>query len=305
MKSKLGLVLVTVACAALASCGDKGAPKGQVVAKVGKDEVTVLDLQSEMAGYRAPNAKVRKAAEQQALSLIVQRKILAEAAKKEKIDKSPEYARQEERANEVLLVRTWEEQLVKAVPPPSPEEVQKFVAEHPDLYAAHKVIGIDALRFSPAQDPGVLEALRPLDTLEQVAALLTARKIPFANGAGEIDALSVDPRFVEQLLKLPPNEVFVAPQGNVVLVGRVREIKTVPAPSNVANKHAADYLRATRVREAVGRRFGAAIAAAQKDVKYNKGYEPPKPPAKGAAPAGKVAPPAKAAPAAPATATPG
>jgi EpsD family peptidyl-prolyl cis-trans isomerase len=270
---------------ALASCGDKGAPKGQVVAKVGKDEVTVLDLQSEMAGFQAPNAQVRKAAEQQALNAIVQRKILAELAKKEKIDKTPEFARQKERMDEVLLVRSWQEKLVKAVPPPSPEEVQKFVTEHPDLYSARKIIVVDGLRFPATQDPGLVQALQPLNTLEEVAAVLTQRKIPFGNGAGEIDTLRVDPRFAEQLLKLPPNEVFVAPQGNAVLVGHIREVKTVPVAANIATKHATEYLRNSRVREAVGRRFSSAIAAGQKEVKYNKGYEPPKPPAKGAPPA--------------------
>lgn len=300
MNSKLGLVLAAMACAALASCGDKGAPKGQVVAKVGKDEVTVLDLQSEMAGFRAPNAQIRKAAEQQALGMIIQRKILAEAAKKEKADKSPEFARQKERANEVLLVRTWEDSLVKAVPPPSSDEVQKFVTEHPDLYAAHKVIVINGLRFPANQDPSVIQALRPLNTLEQVSALLTERKIPYGNGVAEIDTLSVDPRLADQLLKMPPTEVFVMPQGNVVLVGQVRELKTVPLPDNMATKHATEYLRSTRVREAVGRRFGSVIAAAKDEVKYNKGYEPPKPSAKAAAPAAKGAAPAKAAPAAPA-----
>jgi len=304
MNSRLSWILASVACLALASCGDKGAPKGQVVAKVGKDEVTVLDLQSEMAGFQAPNAQARKAAEQQALNNIVQRKILAEAAKKEKIDKSPEFARQKERMNEVLLVRSWQENLIKAVPPPSSDEVQKFIGEHPDLYAARKIIGIDGLRFPTPRDPSLVEALRPLNTLEEVAALLTQRNIPFSRDAGQIDALTVDPRFVDQLLKMPPNEVFVVPQGNAVLAGRIREIKTAPVENSIAVKHATDYLRATRVREAVSRRFGSVVAAGRKDVKYNKGYEPPKPPAKGAAPASKAAPPAKTAPA-PAAATPG
>lgn len=299
MKSNFGLALTAVACLGLASCGDKGAPEGQVVARVGKDEVTVLDLQAEMAGFKAPNAQARKAAEQAALNSIIERKILAEAAKKEKVDKSPEFSRQQERLNEVLMVRTWQESLVKAVPAPSPDEVQKFVNEHPDLYSAHKIILIDGLRFATPRDPTLAQALQPLSTLEEVAALLTQRKIPFGNGAGEIDTLQVAPRMSEQLLKLPPNEVFILPQGNFVLAGRIREVKTVPVPNNVAVKHATDYLRATRVREAVGRRFGSTVAAGRKDVKYNKAYEPPKPAAKGAAPAAKAgAPAAAAAPAA-------
>src|SRR6478735_6400950 len=133
MKVQFAVAMAAVACLGLASCGN-GQPKGQVVAKVGKDEVTVLDLQAALAGFKATDAKSRKLAEQQALGAIVQRKIIAQAARKAKIDKTPEYARLQEQTNEQLLVRTWQEQLVKAVPPPSAEDAQKFVDSHPDLY---------------------------------------------------------------------------------------------------------------------------------------------------------------------------
>jgi hypothetical protein len=99
MKSQFAVAMAAIACVGLASCGESQ-PKGQVVAKVGKDEVTVLDLQAALAGFKAPDAKTRKAAEQQALTAIVQRKILAQAAHKQKIDKTPEYARLQEQTNE-------------------------------------------------------------------------------------------------------------------------------------------------------------------------------------------------------------
>jgi peptidyl-prolyl cis-trans isomerase C len=276
----------------LASCGG-GEPKGQVAAKVEKDEITVLEIQNELGGFRAPDANTRKLAEQQALNAIVQRKILAEAARKEKIDKSPEYAQQRERLEEVLLVRTWQERLAKAVPAPSPDEVQTFVAGHPDLYSARKRIVIEGIRFAPPRDRAVMEALRPLNTLEEVSAALTARQIPFQNGAGEIDALAVDPRLVEQILKLKEGEVFVLPQGNTVLAGRVRELKVDPVPNNIAVRHATQYLKATRTQEALQRRFSSVVAAGMKEVEYNDAF---KPAAKSAA-----APAKKAAAAAPAT----
>jgi peptidyl-prolyl cis-trans isomerase C len=291
MKSHFAVALAAVACVGLASCGDSQ-PKGQVVAKVGKDEVTVLDLQAALGGFKAPDAKTRKAAEQQALGAIVQRKILAQAAHKQKIDKTPEYARLQEQMNETLLVRSWQEQVVKAVPAPSAEDAQQFVDQHPDLYSARKRFSVDALRFNLPNDPTLSKALQPLHSLEEVRALLTERKIPFANGQTEIDALAVDPRFVEQLMKIKSDDVFAVPQNGVVLVGHIVGMREDPVPNSVALRHATAYLRQMRVQEAVGRRFGGVVAAGMKDVKFAKGYEPPKP----AAPAAK----APAAPAAPA-----
>lgn len=277
MKAKFAVALVAVACIGVASCGNGGKPKGQVVAKVGKDEVTVLDLQSELGGFKAPNAQIRKAAEQQALASIVSRKLLAQAAEKKKLDKSPEFARLKERTNETLLVRTWQEQLVRAVPTPSADEAQKFVTEHPDLYGARKRFAIDGVRFTAPNDPALAPALQPLTTLEQVRALLTERKIPFSNGSGELDAFAVDPRLVEQLVKLSPGEIFVLPQNNVVLVGVVNSVRTDPVPDTLAIRHATAYLKQTRTQESVQRQFGSVVQGGLKSVQYAKGFEPPKP----------------------------
>jgi EpsD family peptidyl-prolyl cis-trans isomerase len=292
MKVQFAVGLAMAACLGLGACGN-GEPKGQVVAKVGKDEITVLDLQAALANFKAPDAKSRKIAEQQALGAIVQRKILAQAAHKQKIDKTPEYARLQEQTNEQLLVRTWQEQLVKAVPAPSAEDAQKFVNEHPDLYGARKKFAVEALRFNLPNDPTLGAALQPLHTLDEVRALLTARKIPFANGETEIDALAVDPKFVEQLMRIKSDDVFAVPQNGVVLVGHIVSIREEPVPNALALRHATNYLRQTRVQEAVSRRFGGIVAAGMKDVKFAKGYEPPK-----AAPAAAKAPAAATKPAA-------
>lgn len=302
MGSRFAVLVAAVACLGVASCG-KGQPKGQVLATVGKDEVTVLDLQTEMAGFNAPNAAVRKQAEQQALNSIVQRKLLYQAAEKQKIDKTPEFARQKERMNEALLVRTWQDRLVKAVPTPSPEEAQQFVNQHPDIYSARKHFSVVGLRFAPPNDPSLIKALQPLNTLDEVKALLTARKIPFQDANGEIDAFAIDPRFVDQLLKLPPGSVFVMPQGNIALVGTIASTRVDPVPNDVALRHATQVLKLQRTQDSVSRQFGSIVARGMKDVKYAKGYGPPKP---AAAPAGPAAPPAKGtapppAPKAPAT----
>jgi len=294
MKSRLSAVLIALACASLAACGGKGEPKGQVVARVGNDEITVLDLQTEMGGFQAPNAQVRKAAEQQALNAIVQRKLLVQAAKKDKIDKSPDYARLRDRLDEVLLVKTWQDRLTRAVPAASPEEIQKFISDHPDLYSARKRIDVTGLRFNAPSDPNFVKAIQPLNTLPEVQALLTARNIPFKEASTEVDALAMDPHFSEQLLKLKPDAVFVAPQGNGVFVGKITGIKVDPVDAATANRHAAAYLRAVRTQQAMSRRFGPVVVQGMKTVQYNKAYQPPKP-AAAAKPgaATPAAPPAK------------
>jgi len=306
MKSRIAVVLAALAGLSLSACGGGGQPKGQVVAKVGKEEVTVLDLQGALTGFQANNAAARKAAEQQALNSIVQRKLLAQAARKQKLDKTPEFARQEQQLIENLLVRDWQARLVKAVPAPSAEDVQQFISQHPDLYSARKRISVDLVRFPAPSDPTFAKALQPLHTLDEVRALLNGRKIAFANSTSQIDALLVDPRFVDQLLKMKPDDVFVAPQpNNQVVVGHITGIQTDPIANDLATRHATEFLRRSRVQETVQRQFAAVIQSGIKSVSYAKGYEPPKQAGKGGAAA--PPPPAKpgTAPAGPAPARAG
>jgi hypothetical protein len=80
--------------------------------------------------------------------------------------------------------------------------------------------------------------------------------------------------------------VFVVPNNNQLIANHIREVKVVPVPPDQASKHASAFLQQQRTREALQRRFGGVLAAAKKDVKYSKAYEPTPPPKAGAAPAG-------------------
>lgn len=283
MRSFRGLSLAVSACLLLSACGDKE-PKGQVVATFDGKEITATELRNELGSFQAPNAQVRKEAEQQALNNILSRKALAQAAEKAGVAKTPEFAQQEKAVHEALLVRSWQAQIAKLTPEPSKVEADKFIAEHPDMYAARKVWVVDQLSFPRPTDPSVAEAMRPLKTLEDVSALLTSRNIPSRRAEGEIDALGLDPRFTAQIVKLPPGEVFVVPNGNVLVANRIRETRVVPVTGDQAVRHATALLKNQRTREAIQRQFSSVVAASKKEIKYAKAYEPPQP-KKAAAPA--------------------
>ena len=137
---------------------------------------------------------------------------------------------------------------------------------------------MDVVRFVAPNDPTFGKTLQPMHTLDEVRALLNERKIPFASNATQIDALSVDPRFVDQLLKLKADDVFIVPQANnAVVAGHISAIRVVPIANDLAVRHATDLMRRQRVQEAVNRQFGSVVQQGLKDVKYAKGYEPQKP----------------------------
>jgi EpsD family peptidyl-prolyl cis-trans isomerase len=290
MKSGLAIAAILCAGLALSACGDKNKrPTGQVVATVDGEEITAIDLKNELAGFNAPDPKIRREAEFRALDGIVTRKILANAAKAAKVDKTPEFAQQKKRLEEALLVQTWQNRLTSAVPAPNRDEVDKFIAENPNLYGARKIFVVEQIRMLRPNDPAMLEAMRPLKNLTDVEQLLRTRQIRFAKGESRIDALALPPQVTAQLLALPADEIFVLPNQNLLLINKLINVEVVPVTGPAAVNHAQQYLKAQRTQEALRRQFGSTIQAARKDVKFSKAYEPPKPPAK-AAPKAKAAP---------------
>jgi EpsD family peptidyl-prolyl cis-trans isomerase len=275
MRSLCGRSVVLSVCMLLAACGDK-TPKGQVVATFDGKEITATDLRNELGNFHAPTPEVRKQAEQQALNTILVRKALAKAADKAGVGKTPEFTQQETVLHEDLLVRSWQSQIAKLTPQPSRIEADKFISDHPDMYANRKIWSVDQISFPASNDPSLEAAMRPLNTLDEIAALLASRGIPFHRGENQIDALSAGPDAVAQIIKLPPNEPFVVRSGSAFVANSIRETRVAPVTGDQAVRHATALLKTQRTNEAVKRQFGAILAQAKDKVKYSKEYEPKK-----------------------------
>lgn len=267
-------LLVSVAFAA-AACGKGAEPSGQVVATVDGREITAHQLRAELNGFTSSDPKQRRTAEQAALQQIVVRTALAEAAKKHKIDKTPEFAQAAERQKQNLLVQTWQNRIVRSVPSPNQAEAQRYVAEHPELYSERMLLTVEQIRTLRAPTPDLMSRLQPLSTLEQVVAVLQATGTPFRRMTGEIDPMALDSAIASKVAKLPPEEVFVIPVESYTTINKVVATRPAPVPPQVAEKNALERLRAERAAQAVQRQFGVDFQEYKSKISYAKGYEPP------------------------------
>jgi EpsD family peptidyl-prolyl cis-trans isomerase len=287
MKNFVVVGAVSVAALSLAACHIPGmkpkAPSGQVAATVNGHEITQLDLQTEMAGTNATDPKVRKALEQRALETIITREIVADAARKQKLDKSPEFAIQQKRATDNLLAQMLEQKLVAAVPTPSDDEVQKYVTDHPEMFTQRKVYQLDTIRFtSPA--PAVLNGMAPLNTMADVDAYLTANHVPHDRGTANLDPLTSDPQLVDKFTKLPPGAVFIYGGNGTSYANQLKEAHDAPITGPNALKAAQVLLKRQRTQLAVSRELRQEVTMGASKVMYNPAYAPPAPP-KSATPA--------------------
>ena len=295
MKRTYGAVLAVAATAgALSAChfpglgGQAKAPTGQVVADVGNTEITMRDLRAEAPTLNTSDVKVRHQADQATLRNIVGRTILAKAARDQGLDKTPDFEIARKRLEDTLLVQTLQQKIAKGVPAVTDDEAQRFVAENPDIFSQRKVFTIEFIRIQRPTNPEVVKALEPLKTLDQVEAYLKSQQIPYQHSTGNLDAVGADPRMVQAIVKLPPNEVFVIPNGETLLINKIQSSRIVPFNGAQAIEYAKKVVTRQRTQEAISKQFNEIITKAKPTVKFNKDYADtaPSPGAVTAKPAG-------------------
>lgn len=270
---------VFLGTALLAGCGNSGEEqleKGQVVATVGGKDVTVHELNAELQGVNLPQGADRKAVEQAALQQVVQRRILADIARERGLDKTPMYLLQEKRAEETILAQMLQRSLAQSVKQPTAQEVQNFIAQNPQLFAERKIFSVDQIQFEAPRDMGQLAAYRPAKTMEDVEAQVKKDGLRYRRAPATLDVATANPELVQQVLKLPPGEIFIIPAGNAVVANRITGERVEPLTGENATKLATNLLQQQRFQELLKRDIEPKVKTAQDQVKYQDGYAPPK-----------------------------
>jgi EpsD family peptidyl-prolyl cis-trans isomerase len=247
-----------------------------VLATYDGEEITQREVSAELAGFNFTDDKARKAGEQAALQAVLNRHILAKAARDRGIDKTPDYAILSQRAEQVVLSQQLEASVAKAVPPVAHEEAARYVTEHPDMFAEQKIFYVDQLRARGTLTKELADALAPKTSLEEAADVLTRSGVPFEKGADKLPASLLDPRTVAKILTLKSTDLFtmVAPNGGF-LINHVSKVEVQPLQGASATNLATQLLTRQHTQEAVTRDLSGVIQKAKEKVSYAKGYGPP------------------------------
>ena len=209
--------------------------------------------------------------------MIIARKLMAKAARDQGLDKTPTFAMQELRMRDSLLAQDVQAKFASEVPPPTREEAEQFVANNTDIFDQRKIFTVDQIRMPRPSDPKLLQAIQPLNTLADIESLLTSQNVPFQTATDTIDAVGTDPRLIGAIVKLPPNEVFILPSGNTVLINQIKGTKVVPFTGEPAITYALNLLKRQRIQQAVGKQVHSILTSPSNVISYNPAYQPPKP----------------------------
>jgi EpsD family peptidyl-prolyl cis-trans isomerase len=298
MKKLYLVTAVAAAALAVSGCGGKDGKldKGQVVASVDGDEITIFELNAEVQASQVPAGTDRKLAEQLALQRIIERKILAKVAREQKLDKTPAFLIQERRADELILTTMLRDKIASGIAPPTDAEIAQYQTAHPDRFAQRKIYTVEQITFPPPSSADKFKQFAPLKTLDQLAAKLTADGVQFRRTPTQIDTAVLPPEIAGKIAALPAGEMFILPTQQGLTANIISATTVQPLTPEQAREVASNALRTERFSKAADAQLNDRLKKARATVKYQPGYgAPPQlsggaatPPA--AAPAGAEAP---------------
>ncbi len=275
---KRSFAALLLAGAVLAGCSKEVG--GQVVAVVDGEEITLQEINAELAGLPIAEGADLKPIRQAALQRIVERRLLANAAREDGIEETPDYIIRKRQMEDGLLVQMMGAKVGRTIKMPEGGEVDRYITENPNMFEGRTLLLVDQIRFGTPTKNEYLQGLSQAKTMQEVVAVLDRFGIKYSRQDGQIDTANLTASLVNQIKAVPATEPFVLPGGAMVSVNLIKATRAVPLGGDNARPAAVQGYRNKQIADALQKRMNDERETA--DIQYQAGYEPPK------APAGKV-----------------
>lgn len=274
MSIKIARLAILLACGAvaLAGCSKKdqsAASKGQVVARVGDEVVTIQDLENE---FRWANVTPDKQKEpeivKRVLGDLVVRKYLLRQAMAAKLDREPSVLLDILRSREQILENAYL-QRTAAAKAPGKADIDKYIANNPAKFADRKLLSVEqiAFPFGPTTQ-SFIEANKDVKSLDEIDQKLTAAGIPHGRQMGALNSGDLPPEFYGLIEAKKADDVFFVRSGPNGVFFKVKGEERRPLEGEAAANLARQLMRA----EAIKAEQGLAAYSASLEAKYEGDY---------------------------------
>lgn len=268
-RALLGFVLI--GSLALGACNKQ--PGGQVVALVNGEEITLQELNAELASMQIPDGADKNTVRNLALDNIVIRHLLSDLAKQQGINKDPEYILRDKQLSEALLVQMLAQKTAKSIGDPAPDQIDKAIADNPQMFDKRQILTVDQIAFpKPARDD-YLPAIQAAKSIDQTIAALNRLGIRFERRTAQVDTASMPSDMYRQVMLIGSRETFIIPNGSSVTVSQIVSAKPSPVPDDQKRAAATSVLQQTDVAKQLDAKIKASKAEAT--IVYQQGFAAP------------------------------
>lgn len=241
----------------LVACGNKGESSNpsQVAAKVAKEEISIHQINQALSRISTSNItpEAGKAMGRDVLERLIDQQLAVNQAIETKLDRVPEIVLQIEASRREILSRAYLQRMVSSLPKPTPDEVKKYYAEHPQLFSERRIFNVQEIVVPVATD--VNEQLRSLSAsnkpIEEVANWLKGKDIKFGGGSATRTAEQIPFEVLPQIQSLKDGQsvVIVGPKATTFL--RIASSQAAPVPEAAALPRIEQFLSNQRANETI------------------------------------------------------
>lgn len=220
-------------------------PSGQVIAKVGNEDVTIHELQNEYRQLRVTPDKVNEQITRQVLEEITRRKALAQKAIVAGLDREPTVLLDMLRAREQVLATAILQRDVQAkFSGVGKAELDRYINSKPDIFAKRVRFDTDQININVAQmKPEFLESVKDASTLDMIEAKAAEANLPFSRGARSLYSGDMPPELLARLRERKETDIFFVRGGNNGSFFRVKAEAADPLGGEEAQARAQMMMR--------------------------------------------------------------
>jgi len=251
-------VSLALAVATAAGCGksENKPPATQVVAKVNDEEITVHQINAVLAQRPNPGPGDAATAKREILERLIDQQIAVQQALRRKLDRSPNVLQAIVGGRAETLARAYAEEIARAQPRPSPGEVKKYYAEHPELFGRRRVFSLETISVADAEEFGVelKNRVAQSTSMSAIAGWLRSRNARIAENSGARGAEEIPLQMLARLQAMKDGEIGIFDDGSGRLeVIRVAASTPAPVDEATATPRIQQFLFNRGLNEAMGR----------------------------------------------------
>jgi EpsD family peptidyl-prolyl cis-trans isomerase len=247
-------------------------PKGQVVARISDQVVTVQELDNE---FRLDNIPVEKRKDpeiiKRVLGELVTRKYMVKQAIDAKLDREPTVLLDILRSRELVLANALAARDVTTKTGAiSKADIDNYIANNPLRFANRQLLSVEQISFQlGATSQAVIEATKEMKTLDEVDQKLTAMGVPHGRSAGAVSTADLPQELLRAVTARQPDDIFFIRSGANGVFFKVTNQESRPLEGAEAINAARQYLRQDIIRSDLSMTSVAANLEAKYEGEYS------------------------------------
>ncbi len=244
--------LITGASVALlAACGHGGTTTSQVAVRVNQDEISVHQVNQQLAKVNATGMtdEQKATAQKTVLEGLVEQDLLLEQAKSKQLDRDPQVVTAMENARRQILVEAYVQRQILPGAKPTEDEIKKYYKDNPALFAERRVYALQEAMASGLTDEQLAQLRQKLSdskgdpkNFEEAVRWMKGQDIKLSTNLGVRPAEQLPMRVLEGLAKLKDGGTGLFDGQNNVNIVKIVSSQSAPVDEKSARASIEQFL---------------------------------------------------------------